>query len=203
MLGANSMLKNFTFLGTLVGLGYLLGTTGILAAGMPTAQIIPSQSPLTQFQRINQPLATKVAVTMGGLGLIGLELWWFLFSKPKSQQVEAREGIQEVTVTVDGGYEPSRIVVQAGQAVRLNFLRRDPSSCLEEVRLPTFHIAQRLTLNKVTSVEFTPTEPGSFEFACGMNMFRGVIEVKASCVSSNLENALAPVSTSATQEYSA
>lgn len=117
---------------------------------------------------------------MGGIGLIGLELWWFLLSKPKSQKLEAREGIAEVTVTVDGGYEPSRIVVQAGQRVRLNFLRRDPSSCLEEVRLPDFHIAQNLPLNEITTVEFTPNQPGNYEFACGMNMFRGVIEVQAS-----------------------
>ncbi|GBE93124.1 hypothetical protein [Nostoc cycadae] len=37
-----------------------------------------------QFQRINQPLENKVAVTLGGLSLIGLQLWWFLPSKPKS-----------------------------------------------------------------------------------------------------------------------
>ncbi|MDB9375942.1 hypothetical protein [Nodularia sphaerocarpa] len=32
-------------------------------------------------EAIEQPLALKVGVTIGGLGLIGLELWWFLFSK--------------------------------------------------------------------------------------------------------------------------
>jgi len=50
--------------------------------------------------------------------------------------------------------------------------------------LPDFHIAQNLPLNEITKVEFTPTQPGSYEFACGMNMFRGVIEVQASNVSS-------------------
>lgn len=92
--------------------------------------------------------------------------------------VAAREGIQEITITVDGGYEPSQIVVQAGRTVRLNFLRHDPSSCLESVRLPDFHIAQNLRLNQATTVEFTPTQPGSYEFTCGMNMFRGIIEVQ-------------------------
>ncbi len=37
-----------------------------------------------QFQPIEQPLRNKIIVTVGGLGLIGLELWWFLLSKPKS-----------------------------------------------------------------------------------------------------------------------
>jgi len=40
--------------------------------------------------------------------------------------------------------------VQAGQLVRLNFDRRDPSNCLEEVRTPDFRIAQRLILNQIT-----------------------------------------------------
>ena len=197
-------MKRATFFGTLAGFGFLLGAiSGALAAEIPAAHNMTPQSASTQFRRIDQPFANKAAVTLGGLGLMGLELWWFLLSKPKSQWVEAHKGIQEVTVTVDGGYEPSRIVVQAGQPVRLNFLRRDPSSCLEEVRLPDFHIAQSLTLNQVTAVEFTPTEPGSYEFACGMNMFRGVIEVKPSHASSDTENSSTQVPTLVKPEYSA
>jgi plastocyanin domain-containing protein len=185
------MLKRATFFGTLAGLGFLLGAiSGALAAEMPAEHTNQN----TQFRRIEQPLGNRAAVTLGGLTLIGVELWWFLLSKPKSQKVEAHEGIQEVTVTVDGGYDPTRITVQAGQRVRLNFLRRDPSSCLEEVRLPDFHIAQNLPLNEVTAVEFTPTKPGSYEFACGMNMFRGVIEVQTSGASPDPEKLSSQVS---------
>ncbi len=32
-------------------------------------------------EAIDQPLGLKVGVTIGGIALIGLELWWFLFSK--------------------------------------------------------------------------------------------------------------------------
>lgn len=99
-------------------------------------------------------------------------------SKTKAQQAEASQGIQELTITVDGGYEPSRVIVQAGQPVRLNFLRRDPSSCLEKVLFPDFHLAQDLDLNHITPVEFTPEKPGEYSFTCGMNMFRGVVEVQ-------------------------
>ncbi|MEO1068580.1 MAG: cupredoxin domain-containing protein [Cyanobacteria bacterium J06638_6] len=138
-----------------------------------------AQEQTGQFQRIEQPLWTKVAVTGVGLGLIGLELWWFLLSKPKSRQAITTEGVQEITVTVDGGYEPSQIVVQAGQPVRLNFYRKDPSSCLEAVRFSGFRIAQVLPIDQTTAIEFTPTEPGRYEFTCGMNMFRGTVEVVA------------------------
>jgi plastocyanin domain-containing protein len=53
--------------------------------------------PLTsQFQRLEQPLWAKVAVTSAGLGLIGLELWWFLLSQPRSGQARPRADRQGV-----------------------------------------------------------------------------------------------------------
>ena len=158
----------------LAGLGLFLGTI----SGGQAAQMPVDHSPSTaQFRRIEQPLGIEVLVTLGGLGLIGLELWWFLFSQRQARQVESIQGIQEITITVDGGYNPETIVVKAGQPVRLNFLRRDPNSCLEKVLLPDFHIAQDLSLNQVTAIEFTPEKTGKYPFTCSMNMFRGVIEV--------------------------
>ena len=148
------------------------------------------------FRRIEQPLWTKALVTTTGLGLIGLELWWFLLSQSKTGKAKTQNGVQEVTVTVDGGYEPSQIVVQAGLPVRLNFHRLDPSSCLEEVRFPDFRIAKALPVNQTTAIEFTPSEPGRYEFACGMNMFRGTVEaVEASLIDQSADLATAAKST--------
>lgn len=170
------MLNKTTIIGGIASLGVVLG----MISGKTTAQTIHETHPTqieetNQFRPIEQPLTNKVLVTLAGLGLISLELWWFLLSKPKSKKATASGGIQEVTVIVDGGYEPSRIVVQAGQPVRLNFQRQDPSSCLEQVLLPDFHIAADLPVNVVTSVEFTPPKAGNYVFTCGMNMFRGEI----------------------------
>ncbi|HBE18872.1 MAG TPA: hypothetical protein DEG17_08820 [Cyanobacteria bacterium UBA11149] len=170
-------------IGSIVSLGLGLGIASGIAVAQTPHKMNEMQSPDTeqtvQFRRIEQPLGNKVFVTLGGLGLIGLEIWWFLLSKPKSRQATTQGGIQEVTVTVDGGYEPSQIVVQAGQPVRLNFDRKDTSSCLEEVRFPDFHIAKELPLNQTTAIEFTPDKAGIYEFTCGMNMFRGMVEVQS------------------------
>lgn len=154
------------------------GASSVSAAEMPAHKS-------TQFRRIEQPLPVKAAVTLGGLGLISLELWWFLFSKNKVQKAEKNQEFQEVTITVDGGYEPDRIEVEAGQTVRLNFFRKDPSSCLEKVLLPDFHVAKDLPMEQITPVEFTPTEPGEYQFTCGMNMYCGTIAVQQS---SEIEN---------------
>lgn len=60
---------------------------GSLAVGLllvALAQMpVESSEHISQFHRIEQPLGLKVGVTFGGLALIGLELWWFLFSKDK------------------------------------------------------------------------------------------------------------------------
>ncbi|MBD1937472.1 cupredoxin domain-containing protein [Microcoleus sp. FACHB-68] len=166
------MLNQKLIWGSVAGIGFLL--SGV--SGVNAAETHPKQT--ARFQAIEQPLAAKAGVTLGGLGLIGLELWWFVFSKSKSRQADSNQGVQEVTITVDGGYEPARVIVSAGKLVRLNFMRRDPSSCLEKVVLPDFQISEDLALNRVTSVEFTPKQPGNYAFTCGMNMFRGVIEVQ-------------------------
>ncbi|TVP64244.1 MAG: hypothetical protein EA343_05895 [Nodularia sp. (in: Bacteria)] len=59
---------------SLTAFGLSIGTA---SAAMPTH----SSGETSQFQAIEQPLGLKVGVTLGGIALIGLELWWFLFSK--------------------------------------------------------------------------------------------------------------------------
>ncbi|PSR14429.1 hypothetical protein C8255_24155 [filamentous cyanobacterium CCP3] len=175
------MKLKYFILSSLASLGLLLvlASSGVTQMQMNNGTMGDRTAPSTgQFQRIEQPLWTKVAITGAGLGLIGLELWWFLLSKPQSRQATSKGGVQEVTVTVDGGYDPSEIVVRLGQPVRLNFYRKDPSSCLEAVRFPEFRIAKDLPVNQTTAIEFTPTQPGRYEFTCGMNMFRGTVEVQ-------------------------
>lgn len=130
------------------------------------------------FQRIEQPLSLRLAVTAGGLGLIGLELWWFLFSRPQARRANLAGSLQEITITVDGGYEPDHVEVEAGRPVRLNFVRRDPSSCLETVILPDFRRSVDLPLNNTTTVDLPASSPGEYPFHCGMNMYRGVLTAR-------------------------
>ncbi len=159
-------------------LGHLAGLSLLLGAASASAQMPMDQSTSpSEFQRIDQPIAVKAGVAIGGLALIGLELWWFL-SKPKAQRSTVEQGIQTLTIEVDGGYEPSQVVVKAGQPVQLNFFRKDPSSCLEKVLFPDFHIAADLAMNQITPIEFTPEKPGEYPFTCGMNMFHGVVKAE-------------------------
>jgi plastocyanin domain-containing protein len=138
---------------------------------------------IDEFRHIEQPLGLKIGITAAGIGLIGLELWWFLFSTTKAQTAQVAEGVQLVNITVDGGYSPDHVVVQAGQPVQLNFSRKDPSSCLEQVILPDFNKAIDLPLNQTVTVEIFPQTAGTYPFHCGMNMFRGTLSVEDNAAS--------------------
>jgi plastocyanin domain-containing protein len=115
-------------------------------------------------------------VMAGGLAAIVWVNWYFLVAGRKRVAVPGRSGgSREVTITVDGGYEPASIRVPAGEPVRLLFDRRDTSSCSEEVVFPDFGIRRFLPTGKTTSIEITPPKPGKYEFMCGMSMLRGTV----------------------------
>jgi plastocyanin domain-containing protein len=83
----------------------------------------------------------------------------------------------EIDITVDGGYKPSAISIPLNKTTKINFYRKDESSCLEEVVLSDFKIRKYLPVNEKVSIELTPKKKGQFVFSCGMNMFHGKLIV--------------------------
>ena len=122
---------------------------------------------------------TEILVTIGGIGLIALTLWYFFGEREKVAATVSEGGVQEINVTVKGGYSPDVIVVKKNQPVRLNFYRDETASCSETVVFSDFGIAKDLPPFKTTPIEFTPDKTGEFNFVCGMNMLRGKLIVES------------------------
>ena len=121
--------------------------------------------------------ATEAAVLTGGLASIALVLWYF-FGERETVAAETNDsGVQEIKVTVRGGYSPDRIVVREGMPVRLDFYRDETESCSEQVIFGDFGIARHLPPFETTSIEFTPDKAGEYTFTCGMSMMRGKLVV--------------------------
>ena len=120
----------------------------------------------------------EIMVLVGGLALIGLILWYFFGERESVEAAVTESGVQEIKVTVKGGYSPDVIVVKAGAPVRLDFYRDETASCSEQVIFGDFGIARDLPAFKTTSIEFTPDKTGEFTFTCGMNMLRGKLIVQ-------------------------
>ena len=120
----------------------------------------------------------QIAVTAFGAAAIVWVLWYFLFSRGPAVVAREAGDVQEVRVTVKGGYTPDTIVVQAGKPVRIQFYRDETADCSERVVFPKFGIDVVLPAFQTTAVEFTPLEAGEFPFRCGMNMLKGLLVVE-------------------------
>ena len=120
----------------------------------------------------------EIFVLVGGIAAIAFILWYFFGPKERVAAAVGSGGVQEVKVTVKGGYSPDVIVVKQNQPVRLDFYRDETSSCSEQVVFGDFGIARDLPAYKTTSIEFTPKKEGAFTFACGMNVMRGKLVVE-------------------------
>jgi len=121
----------------------------------------------------------EIIVVVGGIALIALTLWYFFGERERVAAQIGEGGVQEINVTVKGGYSPNVIVVKENQPVRLNFYRDETASCSETVVFSDFGIAKDLPPFKTTPIEFTPDKTGEFNFVCGMNMLRGKLIVEA------------------------
>jgi plastocyanin domain-containing protein len=122
--------------------------------------------------------SAEISVAAAGAIAIGLVLWFFFGPKRGVAAATDTSGVQEIKITIKGGYSPDVIVVRQGQPVRLDFYRDETVSCSEQVKFPEFGIIRDLPAFKATPIEFTPDKAGEFTFTCGMNMMRGKLIVE-------------------------
>jgi plastocyanin domain-containing protein len=123
--------------------------------------------------------ASDWLVVLLGLVAIAWVNWYFFLAKRSTATATvAAGGAQEVTITVQGGYEPAEVKVKRGTPVRLVFDRREDSSCSEEVVIPEFGIRKFLPAFQKTPVELTPEKTGTFDITCGMSMLHGRLVVE-------------------------
>jgi P-type Cu+ transporter len=120
---------------------------------------------------------TDIAVVSGGLALTGL-LGWFFFGPKRAHSAEQVGNVQEVKVTVNGGYSPDLVRVRQGVPLRIVFDRQESGECTSRVVFPDFAVNRSLSAYAQTTVELLPDRAGEFGFACGMNMIHGKLIVE-------------------------
>jgi plastocyanin domain-containing protein len=121
---------------------------------------------------------TEIVVLIGGVVATLFVLWYFFGERQSVSVAVGSRGVQEIKITVKGGYSPDVIVVRENVPVRLNFYRDETASCSEQVIFSDFGIIKDLPPFKTTPVEFMPERSGEFTFMCGMHMMRGKLIVK-------------------------
>ena len=113
-------------------------------------------------------------VILSGIVMTILIAWYFWFAPKAQTRVAVSEfGVQEVAITVKGGYSPDVIVVRKGRPVRLTFTRQESSACSEKVLFPDFNQNALLPEGEQATLEFTPEKAGEYGFQCQMGTLRG------------------------------
>ena len=122
---------------------------------------------------------SEVIVIVAAVAITGF-LWWFFFGPKNARQAELVGGVQEVDITVKGGYSPDVIRVTEGVPLRLRFDRQESGDCTSRVVFADFRASKTLPAFGTATLEFTPDKVGEFKFACGMNMIHGTLIVEPS-----------------------
>ncbi len=106
--------------------------------------------------------------------------------RPWAHAAEAVPGPSSRAIRVavaERGFEPDRVVVQAGETVELIFTRTVEHTCVTSVVVSLdadTRIERGLPLGVAVTVTlaFAREQPGELGFACPMGMHGGVIEVR-------------------------
>ena len=121
----------------------------------------------------------EIAVLVGTVVAIA-GLGWFFFGPRRASTARMEDGVQRIEVTVRGGYSPDQIRVRQGVPVELSFDRQESGECTSRVVFPDLQVSAALPAYERTTVRFRPSDPGTFGFACGMNMIHGTLVVEPS-----------------------
>jgi plastocyanin domain-containing protein len=119
-------------------------------------------------------------VLLAGVAAIAWVYWYFFVAsrEPATVASASRDGVQQVTIDVEGGYSPSSVRVRRDAPVRLVFDRKETNSCSEELVIGSLGVRRFLTPFQKTAVDLPPLSPGTYDFTCGMGMLHGRLEVE-------------------------
>lgn len=123
-------------------------------------------------------MTSTVLVNLAGVLAIAWTVWYFFLSRRQSVATAiAGAGVQEIDVLVKGGYKPDVVRVAPNVPLRLRFRREESSTCSEEVVFPDFGIKRSLPAFATTTIDLPASPPGTYGFACGMDMLHGSLVV--------------------------
>ncbi|MFH0864349.1 MAG: sulfite exporter TauE/SafE family protein [Candidatus Gottesmanbacteria bacterium] len=175
--------------GSLIMSSFVLGTVpSLLFIGLTSSKMLASDRLAPQFSRIAGLIVLFFALynLNSQFNLLGLPSFNDLGGQVgQAQGITTNDlpplinGLQLIKMDASAtGYTPNYFKVRAGVPVRWEINDTGTSGCTNAVISKSLFDGQiDLTPGKISTKEFTPTQPGRYKFSCWMGMINGVMEV--------------------------
>lgn len=105
--------------------------------------------------------------------VVALAAPWKANAAPGAKEAQ----VFEITVT-SRGFEPSVVTAARGKPVKLVVTRTTERTCATEIVMKDFGVNRSLPVGRPVEVVVSPKGPGTYRFACGMDMVAGVLKVQ-------------------------
>ncbi len=93
-----------------------------------------------------------------------------IFSKNQTKKV--------VVNAKNHGYKPEVVIFKQGKPAQLKFIPSDNMGCMNEVVSKDLNFDTKLDGQKEVTIDIPTDKPGTYNYACGMDMFHGKVVVK-------------------------
>ena len=93
-----------------------------------------------------------------------------IFSKNQTKKV--------VVNAENHGYKPEVVTFKQGKPAQLKFIPSDYMGCMNEVVSKDLNFDTKLDGQKEVTIDIPTDKPGTYNYACGMDMFHGKVVVK-------------------------
>ena len=91
----------------------------------------------------------------------------------------SKDHTKKVVVNAENhGYKPETVTFKQGKPAKLKFIPSDNMGCMNEVVFKELGIDEKLDGKKEVTVDIPTGKPGTYNYACGMDMFHGKVVVK-------------------------
>ncbi len=136
-----------------------------------------------EIQTIMKNIGVVLLVLLGGLAfgffLSGRSLSFSSEDSAEETETAPDTGdVQEFTLSLGpSNYDPETITVEAGKPVRITADLTSLTGCFRTFLIPDLGIKKQFKAGDET-LEFTPTEKGTYSFRCSMGMGRGTLIVQ-------------------------
>lgn len=93
-----------------------------------------------------------------------------IFSKNQTKKI--------VVNAENHGYKPDTVTFKVGKPAQLKFIPSENMGCMNEVVSRDLNFNEKLDGKKEIIVDVPTYKPGTYNYACGMDMFHGKVVVK-------------------------